>query len=129
MMIRMILPLVLLSSCATMPETAQGPDPRLTAALAGRIAGVPQNCIRLDQAQGSEIFRDTILYRANRNRYFLADAPGCGSTRRNDYILVQNVFGSDLCRGDIVRLLERTGGFTAGSCAIRGFIPYTKPKG
>lgn len=129
-MIRMILPLALLTGCATTSQTAQAPDPKLTDALEGRIAGKPQNCIPLDQATGNEIFRDAILYRASRGKYFLADAPGCGSSRgNNDYILVQNVFGSQLCRGDIIRLVERVGGFTGGSCAIRSFTPYTKPKG
>jgi hypothetical protein len=113
MMLRMILPLVLLAGCATTTEMAQGPDPKLTAALGDRVAGKSQSCIRL----------------ASRSRYFLADAPGCGSSRgHNDYILVQNVFGSQLCRGDIVRLVERVGGSTGGACAIRGFTPYTKPK-
>jgi hypothetical protein len=129
MMLRMILPLVLLAGCATTTEMAQGPDPKLTAALGDRVAGKSQSCIRLDQATGNEIYRDAILYRASRSRYFLADAPGCGSSRgHNDYILVQNVFGSQLCRGDIVRLVERVGGSTGGACAIRGFTPYTKPK-
>ena len=129
-MIRIILPLVLLAGCATTTQVAQGPDPKLTAALEGRVAGPPQNCIRLDQASGNEIFRDAILYRTNRNRYYLAEAPGCGASgTSNDYILVQNVFGSQLCRGDIVRLIERSGGFTGGACAIRSFTPYSKPKG
>jgi hypothetical protein len=128
-MLRMILPLALLSGCATTTETAQGPDPKLTAALEGKVAGKPRDCISLNEANGNEIFRDAILYRAGRNKYFLADAPGCGSARgSNDYILVQNVFGSQLCRGDLIRLVERTGGFTAGACSIRGFTPYTKPK-
>jgi hypothetical protein len=129
-MLRMILPLIMLGGCATVAdESAQGPDPRLTEALAGRVAGKPQNCLPLDKAVGSEIFRDAILYREGRSRFWLADAPGCGGTRHNDYILVQNVFGSQLCRGDIVRLAERTGGMTAGACSIRSFTPYTKPKG
>lgn len=128
-MIRIILPLVLLAGCATPSQTAQGPDLKLQAALAGKVAGTPQSCIRLDQASGSEVYRDAILYRAGRNRYFLADAPGCGSGKSFDSILVQNVFGSQLCRGDIIRIVERTGGFTSASCAIGGFTPYTVPKG
>jgi hypothetical protein len=129
MMLRMILPILMLGGCATMAETAQGPDPELATALEGRVAGKPQNCIRLDQAVGSEIFRDAILYREGRSRFWLADAPGCGSSRPSDDILVQNVFGSQLCRGDIVRQVERTGGFSGGACSIRSFTPYTKPKG
>jgi hypothetical protein len=129
-MIRIILPLLLLGGCATMAETAQGPDPKLAAALEGRIAGKPQNCLALNKAVGSEIFRDAILYREGRNRYWLADAPGCGSSSgNNDYILVQNVFGSQLCRGDLIRLVDRTSGFHGGACSVRSFTPYSKPKG
>ncbi len=126
-MFRIILPLALLAGCATTSQTAQGPDPKLAAALEGRVAGEPQSCIRLDQATGNEVFRDAILYRASRGKFYVAEAPGCGSAGgHNDFILVQNVFGSQLCRGDIVRLVERSGGFGAGACAIRGFTPYTK---
>lgn len=129
-MLRMILPLALLTGCATTTETAQGPDPKLTAALEGKVAGKPQSCIRLDEAGGNEIFRDAILYRTGRTKYWLAEAPGCGSSRgSNDYILVQNVFGSQLCRGDIIRLVDRTSGIHGGACSIRSFTPYTKPKG
>ncbi len=124
------LPLALLAGCATTPQTAQGPDPKLTAALEGKVAGKSQSCLPLDRAVGSEIFHDAILYREGRSRFWLADAPGCGSSSgSNDYILVQNVYGSQLCRGDIIRLVERTGGFTAGACSVRSFTPYTKPKG
>ncbi len=128
-MVRFILPLLILGGCATTARTAQGPDPKLGVALSGKVAGKSQNCIRLDEAQSSEIFRDAILYRSGRDRYFLADAPGCGSSGNNDYILGQNVFGSQLCRGDIVRLVDRTSGFHGGACAIAGFTPYTRPKG
>jgi hypothetical protein len=129
MMIRIILPLALLTGCATMTETAQGPDAKLETALAGKVAGKPQNCIQLDEARGNEIFRDAILYRTGRNKYWLADAPGCGTSANNDYILVQNVFGSQLCRGDIIRLVDRTSGFHGGACSVRSFTPYSKPKG
>jgi hypothetical protein len=128
-MLRMILPLMMLGGCATVAsETAQGPDPRLTAELEGRVAGKPQNCLPLDRTVGSEIFRDVILYRESRNRVWVADAPGCGASRPSDDILVQNVFGSQLCRGDIVRQVSRVGGFAGGACSIRSFTPYTKPK-
>ena len=127
-MIRMILPLALLTGCATMTQTAQSPDPKLAAAREGKVAGTPKNCIRLDQATGSEIFRDNILYREGRNRYWLADAPGCGTSGSNDYILVQNMFGSQLCRGDIIRLVDRTSGIHGGACSVRSFTPYSKPK-
>ena len=129
MIMRLILPLVLLGGCATTQQADRGPDPRLTEALADMVAGKSQNCIPIDRASGSEIFRDAILYRAGGRKVWLADAPGCVTSGSNDYILVQNIYGSQLCRGDTIRLVERTGGFGAGFCAIRGFTPYTKPKG
>lgn len=127
-MIRIILPLALLAGCATTSRTAEGPDPRIATALAGKVAGQSQSCIRLDEARGSEVVRDAILYRAGRDKSYLAEAPGCGTSGFNDYILVQKVFGSQLCRGDIIRLVQRTGGFEAGSCAIREITPYTTSK-
>lgn len=126
------LPIALLAGvagCATAAtQEAQGPDPRVTAAIAGKVAGKPQSCIPLSEASGSELVRDAIIYRVGRTRLWLADAPGCGSSGTSDDILVQRVYGSQLCRGDIVRQVDRVSGIGGGACAIRSFTPYTTPK-
>jgi hypothetical protein len=46
----------------------------------------------------------------------------------DNYIIVNEVFGNSLCRGDISRLIDRTSGFFAGSCSMGNFIPYRRDK-
>ena len=46
----------------------------------------------------------------------------------DDDILVTRTFGSQLCRLDIVRTVDRTGGFQTGFVALGEFVPYRKVK-
>ena len=115
-----------IGACTTVPEET-GTDPKLAAAIDGFIAGKPQQCIRLDEATGSEIFRGGIVYRPGRRLTYVNTAAGCGSTRTDD-IMINEVRSGELCRGDIVRFADRTSGFISGSCALGDFVPYRRPK-
>jgi hypothetical protein len=124
-----VLPLSLAAGCATTPIETAGPDPKLTAALAGKVAGETRTCIPLSEAEGGTYYRDAIVYRQGRSRLWVADMRGCPLKNGDDYILVMDVRGSQVCRGDIVRLVERTGGFGAGACSFGKFTQYRNPKG
>jgi len=124
-----IAPLLLAAGCATMPTETAGPDPKLTEALAGKVAGETRTCIPLNEANSSEYYRDAIVYRQGRSRLWVAEMRNCPLKSGDDYILVMDVRGSQVCRGDIVRLVERTGGFGAGACSFGTFTQYRTPKG
>ena len=128
-MIRTALPLlaIALAGCATVhDERRTAEDPAIGKALAGLTPGKAQDCISLTDAQSSSTYSETILYRSGRNLTYRADSPGCTGLA-HDPILVTDVRGSQLCRGDIFRLVDRTSGFEQGACAFRGFVPYRKP--
>ena len=55
------------------------------------------------------------------------DAKGCNSFD-SDPIFVNDVRGSQLCRGDVVRLISRTGGIQGPFCVLGDFTPYRTPK-
>ena len=125
-----IIPTTLLlfaSACATTGAARdQLPDPGIAKALAGKVAGAPLSCISLRDSEQSSTFRGAILYRVNSKLTYLNDLGKCPFLR-NDAILVTKVYGSQLCRGDIVNMLDRGSHFPSGSCVFSDFVPYRAP--
>ena len=133
-----IMPLAVLAAtlagCATTPAQearAQAEDARVDAklgkALAGFQAGEPRGCINPGR-RDVRIFGDRLLYRDTGNRVYLNQTTGgCFGLKRED-IIVTRSFSGQLCRGDIVRTVDRTSGFPSGSCAFGDFVPYTRAR-
>ncbi|WP_293881731.1 hypothetical protein [Sphingomonas sp.] len=120
--------LLLLSACATtVAAREEAPDPKLQQALAGKIVGKPKSCIALTDARSSTTYRGAILYRVNSRLSYVNDLGKCPFLR-DDNIQVLDVFGSQLCRGDIVRMVDRNSRFPSGSCVFSDFVPYVTPK-
>ncbi len=127
-------PIFILASCAPM-ESASGPAPLdakqamlLDKELSGKVAGKPLNC--LSNSQSSNVIRvsdDMLLYRQsgrlvyqNKLRYT------CHGLSRGDDIIVTEIFGGSLCKGDLIRLVDRTSGIQGPVCSLGEFVPYRK---
>ncbi len=113
------------SACAPVP-TPGGPDVKLTAATAGLVAGKPQQCIDLSDANGAEAFDGGIIYRGHSRITYVNLSPGCRRAGSDD-IFINRVTSSPLCRGDIVQFADRNSGIAGGSCVLGDFTPYRKP--
>lgn len=127
------LPLALLPALAAcgMVSTAQAPrseraETRLTRALAGKVAGPPQRCLSRQRADDLEIVDSrTILFKNGRSLLYRNDPEGgCGGLDPSRTIVTSSFGSSGLCRGDIVRVVDRTSGGVVGSCAFADFVPY-----
>lgn len=103
---------------------------RLAQALDGLVAGPPQRCMPSFRGNDYEIVdRGTILFKNGRDLVFRNDPEGgCQGLDGSRSILVSS-FGSDYCRGDLVRVLDRTTGAAVGTCSFSDFIPYTRSTG
>lgn len=115
---------------AALPAQAARPDPeaRIVKALDGRKPGKPVDCIPLRQIQSTQIFeRTAILYKVGSVWYLNRPESGANFLDRDD-ILVTNTHSSQLCRIDIVRLMDSSSHFPSGSLGLGKFVPYTKPK-
>lgn len=120
--------LLMLSCClagcsAGPPEPIQGPSPE----LAGRSAGPPQQCINVLPSTGlrtAEGDRHTLLAGSGKLIYSNSLGPSCGFGS-ND-ILVFQPLGTQHCRGDIVRSVDRSSGIPGPSCILADFIPHTR---
>lgn len=101
------------------------PEARLDRLLEGRVAGKPVQCInQLDIRSAQIIDRTAIVYRAG-NKLYVNRPSGANQLRRDD-ILVTNTIGSQLCRVDIVRTVDRTALFPTGFVNLGEFVPYVR---
>ena len=96
--------------------------------LAGRIAGRPQACLSILLANDTRVVdENTILYFHGRTTYRNDPPGGCPGLGRPGNAMVTHPTGSQLCRGDIVRIVDTSSGIFAGSCVMGDFVPFTKP--
>lgn len=104
-------------------------DARLEKELAGLVPGKPRSCIPLRYAYGTQSFdnaKGTLIFRVSRKLVYRTDTNGSCSGIGRDRALITHIFGgNELCRGDIAQSADLVAGFTAGSCAMNDFVPYT----
>lgn len=127
--------LVLAGCTPTAAEVARGDARaatdarRVDAALAGLTPGTPTSCLSgIDRRDAkTRTIGSTVLYSVSRNRVFRNDMGG-NCNLSGDPILVTATPSDNLCRGDIVQLIDRTSRFPMGSCAYGDFVPYTRAR-
>lgn len=125
---------VLLAACATAgmaedkpPQLSEKQQAALDRALEGKVAGEPQSCISLIQRADLQVISDDLLlYKAGRTVYVNRVLGSCNGLSFGR-TLVTNVWGSQICRGDIARVADLSAGMLTGSCALGDFVPYRTP--
>ncbi|MCY1670703.1 hypothetical protein OVA07_06705 [Novosphingobium sp. SL115] len=104
------------------------PEQQLAKALDGRVAGEAEDCIYLPRVTQTRIYDKTaIVYDTGSTLWVNRPESGARSLDDNDIMLTQT-FSSQLCSVDIVRMIDRTGGFWRGSVGLGQFVPYKKVK-
>lgn len=118
------------SSTVSEPRTARA-ETELQTALAGKVAGAPVKCLPSFRTNDMSIIDDnTILFRDGRNRVYRNDPPGgCSPMGGAGYTLVTRSITGQMCRGDIVRVVDLSSKITAGSCSLGDFIPHETAAG
>ncbi len=102
-------------------------EAQLAKELQGRVAGKPQKCLDRDSSDSSYIIDGTaIVYRTLGNKIYV-NRPNGAAQLRDDDIPVLFVTGSQLCRLDRVKLLDRSTRMDRGFVRLGDFVPYTKP--
>ncbi|RKF22565.1 hypothetical protein D6851_04930 [Altericroceibacterium spongiae] len=115
-----------LSSTVAYAETQKEKgEARLAKMLEGREAGEPRNCISTPIQDRLQIINQTaVVYDAGKTIYVARpDRPEDLDDRD---IFVFKRFGSQLCRQDVIRTVDRSSGFPTGFVFLSDFVPYTK---
>src|SRR5690606_2422272 len=104
---------------------AERGEARLAKMIEGRAAGEPVSCIpALRSNRLTVIDHVGLVYDAGETIY-VARASNPRSLGRNDIVVIDR-FGSQLCKQDIVRTVDRYQHYTTGAVFLEDFIPYTK---
>jgi hypothetical protein len=129
-----VVPLISLSACGAVDSTplplTEKQTARLAKELGGKTAGKPVNCIS-DFSSGNviRISDDILLYRTSGNLVYKNNLRyACPGLARDDDIIVSEQFGGQKCRGDLLKLVDRTSGFQGPVCSLGEFVPYRKDK-
>ena len=128
MKILALVPLALAAvACATTPAQPTAEDQAaLAEELRGRTAGDPQSCVRqLDLGGNRSVGESIIIFEARGDRLYVnRPSYGCPVIDRSRILVTRNTTGQ-LCRGDVIDIVERDVG-TVGSCALGDFTPYSR---
>lgn len=127
-----ILPLTLLAACAQVDSTpkplTEKQSTLLNRQLEGKVAGKPVNCI--SDFNGTNVIRisdDILLYRVSGNLVYKNKLrSSCPGLARDSDIIVTEQFGSQKCKGDLLRMVDRTSGMQGPVCSLGEFVPYRK---
>ncbi|MBW8296788.1 hypothetical protein [Sphingopyxis sp.] len=104
-------------------------ETKLAKLLEGRVAGEPQDCIRLASARGSEVIDGTaIVYRIGSTLWVNRPEGGAESLDDDD-ILVTRLSTGQLCSIDTVELRDRSSRMYSGFVSLGKFVPYRRVKG
>lgn len=96
--------------------------------IGGAVPGKPVSCIsHSGQANIIRVSDDMLLYRVSGRLTYQNRLRGpCPGLAHDRDIMVTEQFGSQQCRGDIIRLVDRIGGIAGPFCILGEFIPYRK---
>ncbi|QJU57083.1 hypothetical protein HL653_04130 [Sphingomonas sp. AP4-R1] len=129
-MLKLTLSAMLLATLATGAAAAPKPtgEAKLQKMLQGYTAGKPASCLPLTPSMDStKIEGIGLVYKRGRTLYVNRFDRGCPSLT-NFTSTVTRTPGSQLCRGDIVRIVDLVSGIEGGSCVMGDFTPYEKAK-
>lgn len=130
-----ILPLLTLAACGEMDSTPAPLTEKQTALLdkelSGKVAGTPINCISdYNSTNMVRVSDDVLLYRVSGNLVYKNNLrSSCPGLARDSDIIVSEQFGGQKCRGDLLKLVDRTSGIPGPVCSLGEFVPYRKEGG
>ena len=101
------------------------PQQQLDKMLEGRVAGRPVSCLSTFGSPELRVLDKTALV-YGRGKVIYVNVPRNPDVLDDDAILVTRQTGSQLCRLDIVNMVDRTGGFYRGFVSLTDFVPFRK---
>lgn len=120
-----VLALALASAGALAATRAEKNEAKFAKMLEGRTAGEPLSCIPGFAANRLEIIEGVALVYTVGDTLYVAKPTQPDQLRRDDVLVVQRYTGQ-LCHTDVIRTVDRMGGFQTGVLFMEKFVPYKK---
>lgn len=117
--------LALTGTAATAETRAERNEAKLARMLDGRTAGEPVNCINAMRSNRIEVIEHIgIVYDAG-DTIYVARTRDPRALGPWDVPVIER-FGSQLCTSDVMRTVDRSGGYITGPLFLDDFVPYTR---
>lgn len=121
-----------LASCATSRQPVERSakmQETFDKLIAGKTAGQAALCLPLYRSNDMVVIDEqTLAFRDGRTTWVNRMVGSCSQLDRGGYAVVNQTFGSQLCSGEIARVVDTNTGMTVGSCSYGDFVPY-RPAG
>lgn len=118
---------LVLAGVAAQAADRKDNEARLAGRLEGRSAGEPVSCITALRSDKLEVLEDVALVYDAGKVIYVARPANPGALRANDVIVI-NRFGGQLCHTDVIRTVDRAGGYTTGVLFLEMWVPYRRPE-
>jgi len=125
------LAIALAAGAALLAGSAVAAKPKLTGEeqlnklLDGRVAGQPVNCLPLFDTRDQQVIDKTaIVYGTGRTIW--VNRPTNAQDLDRDDVMVSDIHTSQVCKLDVVRLHDRSGGWYRGFVGLEQFVPYRR---
>ena len=100
-------------------------DQELAKLLEGRVAGEPKNCINTFAHRNQRVIDKTaVVYGSGRTIW--VNVPRNAEDLDEDDAMVVRMYGSQLCRQDIVTTIDPGSRMYSGNVFLGDFFPYTR---
>jgi hypothetical protein len=113
------------ATAASAQTLAEKGEARLAKMLEGRSAGEPVSCISAMRGNKLRVIEYVGLVYESGDTVYVARPSDPRSLGRNDVVIIDR-FGSQLCKQDVVRTVDRHNGFMSGVVFLSDFVPYKR---
>lgn len=100
-------------------------EAKLSKMLEGRVAGEPKSCISTFVNRTSTVIDDTAVVYGRGRTIWVNRTANPSDLDDSDAMLVR-MYGSQLCRQDIVTTFDTSTGMYTGNVFLTEFVPYTR---
>ncbi len=89
--------------------------------------GETVNCVNMRSTDITPIDETRLVFRVGTNDYYLNEVRGeCNDIDSNFTRIEVNLFGSQLCSGEILRVVDQSSGIFQGACTVGDFEKLRK---
>lgn len=101
-------------------------EERLAKLIEGRTAGEPKSCISTSGSQSLTVIDKTAVVYKQGTKVWVNRTKNPQDIDDDDVLVIRKYGGSQLCRTDMVTLVDRSSGMFSGALFLEDFVPYTK---
>lgn len=116
---------IALTFCGLSTASAGRPD----AAALDRFdrTGETVACVNMRQTDITTIDEETLLFKVGPNEFYLNETRGpCNDADSNFTRMEVSLFGSRICSGEIVKIVDQSSGIFQGACSLGEFERLTR---